>query len=293
VVNNVDTDTEVTYTFEVSEMEDFQVVTHSAVGIPEGDGTTSWFVDISLTPGTVYFWHARAESGSSLGEWMEPARFFVGEGPSLKYPPRGAHILYFRPGLTIIVPETAGTTSAATFTFEIYGDESLSNLITTATIPPATDTETVFHVPLPLPYGQFYWWRVSMNIPGADSLWSETSYFFIIDPENDARNLTAQFVNEIENGSLAMSGWTTNSPYYNMERSDLIKSYSQSESRHIDYTILYFREQSDFLVEYIDAVFMWIQRGSGQAFNDHGIWVLTFVVEDNRWKIYSSFFYEQ
>ncbi len=73
-----------TYEFQVSDRTDFSLgaslttsflVAISQTGVPEGDGRTSFTVDLDLQPTTRMYWRARAVQGSSASGWSEPAMF--------------------------------------------------------------------------------------------------------------------------------------------------------------------------------------------------------------------------
>ena len=295
IVVNIETDIPdpVIYTFQVADNPDFTSPIRIISGVSEGIDVTAWRVDPELDKATQYWWRARAETGLISGDWMEIASFTVGDTATLIDPPDGALLLEFRPGFTVLDPGDSSNNDQFAYTFQVAEDPAFSYPILSIDVPHGSTGSTTFHPSNPLPYGIPFWWRVQVKYSEDDGIWSDSSRFAIFNPEFDARILTDQFVTEIENSSLAMSGWSTNSPYYNLERSELINNYRNSTSIKIEYSILGFAEQDDFLVENIDATFIWSRKFDGRLITDHGLWILMFVVEDYRWKIYSSFFYKQ
>jgi hypothetical protein len=70
-------DGDVTYQFEVSEVDSFPAGsrTSSASAIPQGDGATSWQPPSDLIPAFVYYWHARATNGPLTTDWSKTETF--------------------------------------------------------------------------------------------------------------------------------------------------------------------------------------------------------------------------
>jgi len=222
---------------------------------------------------------------------MQPASFITSSVPLLTKPERGATILEFRPVLVVENASELQPGISFWYTFEVYGDDSLTTPIIRENVAPTGTGVTSVALKQPLPYGETYWWRVRVNITANEGLWTESSYFSIYDPENDAIRLTQEFVDEIESGSLAMSGWSRNSQYYEMEKSDLEYGYAMNSSTSIDYTITGFNQANDLLAENIDSTFTVVRKSDSSIISTPGLWVLSFIIEDDQWKIYSSFFY--
>lgn len=65
-----------TYGFLVYSDEYFTNLVRSTSGIPEGSGTTSWMVDVTLGDGT-YWWRAFSDDGTDRSPLMEGASFIV------------------------------------------------------------------------------------------------------------------------------------------------------------------------------------------------------------------------
>lgn len=291
VVRNIDSEEKdpLYYEFEVSETPDFSEVVAFKVGLPEGNGTTRWKVEPPLDLGMSYWWRVRAESNSNISEWMVPASFVVIHPPTNLEPINGEELLSFRP--TFIVEDSPDEfENPVTYVFEVSSTKNFESPLVSEEVPASANGKTVHKINTPLMYGKAYWWRAGAHFQGVNNLYSQPSQFDIVNPEHSATILTDQFVNEIESFSLAMSGWFRNSRYYEMERNDLIKAYSQSLSIHIVYSLQRFAQQTDLLVEYLNATFIYVQR-SGVKMSASGTWVLQFILDNNQWKIYSSFFY--
>ena len=69
-----------TYTVQVSTLDDFSNVADSESGIAEGaggaeSGQTAWAITRELTEGGLYYWRARAVEGSLIGPWTDAVSF--------------------------------------------------------------------------------------------------------------------------------------------------------------------------------------------------------------------------
>ena len=67
----------VTYQFEVSELDSFPAGnrTSTSDSVPQGDNVTSWQPPSNLISGFLYYWHARASSGTLTSEWSKTETF--------------------------------------------------------------------------------------------------------------------------------------------------------------------------------------------------------------------------
>ena len=73
------------YEFQISDTADFSTaiaayitsfnVTVSRTGVPEGDGRTSYTLDVDLQPTTRFYWRARMTQGSTASEWSAVGKF--------------------------------------------------------------------------------------------------------------------------------------------------------------------------------------------------------------------------
>ena len=74
-----------TYEFQISDTPEFTAVMSRAargyrvvvtkIGVPEGNGTTSFTVDEDLQPTTKLYWRARMVQGTTTSEWSQGASF--------------------------------------------------------------------------------------------------------------------------------------------------------------------------------------------------------------------------
>jgi hypothetical protein len=68
-----------TYRFEVYSDEALTTVVAQVPAVAGGSGSTAWTVDVNLPNNSRYWWRARANDGTAIGQWSAAADFYVNE----------------------------------------------------------------------------------------------------------------------------------------------------------------------------------------------------------------------
>lgn len=155
--------------------------------VAQGSGaTTSWAVPVNLLENTRYYWRVRAKDQFTYGPYSTPACDFfvntVNEAPGvprINTPSFGSQVNSLRPNLTVD-NATDPDEDVLTYTFEVYRDPALSNLVASQAGVAAGATTTTWMVSLDLMEDHTYYWRVRATDP--DNLsgdWSSTGQFFV------------------------------------------------------------------------------------------------------------------
>ncbi|MBI4848508.1 MAG: hypothetical protein HY808_08050 [Nitrospirae bacterium] len=179
-----------TYNFELSSDVAFTQIMASAIGIFEGNGTTSWQVNVPLNDNTSYYWRAQADDWFIEGPWMAPAMFFVNTvndaptAPSIIAPLTGSEIATLSTDITLS-NSTDPDYDLLTYIFEIDTVNTFDspNIIRSGNITEGQGT-TSWHIDN-LNDNAYYYVRVKANDGQADSQWSEVVSFFV-NTANDA-----------------------------------------------------------------------------------------------------------
>jgi subtilase family serine protease len=192
VINNAsDPDsTGLTYDFEVATDADFTNIVASEIGIPEGGGTTSWLVSVSLEENTWYYWRALADDWLDMGPWMETAMFFVNtandapSAPTVISPEDASEIATLYTDI-ILSNSTDADYDPLTYLFEVDTLSSFdsANLIQSVNIPEGIDT-TAWYVD-GFADNMDYFTRAKASDGLAESQWSGVIGFFV-NTANDA-----------------------------------------------------------------------------------------------------------
>jgi hypothetical protein len=137
-------------------------------GIKEGNGVT-WLTLLSpLLENTRYWWRARAHDGTSYGDWMAPAGFFVNvendppSAPILDSPPEGSQVAVFNPILSVrnaADPDSTGLT----YNFVVATDPDLMNIVASVIGVPEGDGITSWVVNQPLQENTIYYWSAQAD----------------------------------------------------------------------------------------------------------------------------------
>ncbi len=155
--------------------------------IAQGSGaTTSWAVPVNLLENTRYYWRVRAKDQFTYGPYSTPACDFfvntVNEAPGvprINTPSFGSQVNALRPDLTVD-NATDPDEDVLTYTFEVYRDPALSNLVASQAGVAAGATTTTWTVSTDLMEDHTYYWRVRATDPDALSGdWSSTGQFFV------------------------------------------------------------------------------------------------------------------
>lgn len=176
------------YEFELYSDQGLTILVASQDNIPQGAGaTTSWAVPVNLLENVRYYWRVRAEDQFTFGPYSTPACDFfvntVNEAPGvprINTPAFGGQVNQLRPDL-IIDNATDPDEDILTYTFEVYGDPALSNLVASQTgVASGAGATTTWTVTTDLVEDTTYYWRARATDP--DNLsgdWSQTGQFFV------------------------------------------------------------------------------------------------------------------
>ncbi|MBW2064875.1 MAG: chitobiase/beta-hexosaminidase C-terminal domain-containing protein [Deltaproteobacteria bacterium] len=168
VENSTDPDGDpVTYDFELYSDRWMTILVAGAYDLPEGTLNTSWGPPDGIQENTWYEWRVRASDGFSYTPWVY-GRFFVNTRndppgpPGLSAPPEGTEVDSGNP-LLEITNSVDPDGDAVTYTFEVYPDSAMSQLL--ASSPPLTSDpsgSTRWVVDSPLEDNTWYYWRAAV-----------------------------------------------------------------------------------------------------------------------------------
>ena len=157
------------YTFEVATDSGFGNKVQSKTGIAEGSGGQTTVRLDTLTPGTDYYWRARAEAAGTTGVFGPTYKFTVGpavtlNAPTLLSPAAGAQT-DARPTFTVNNATRTGPASPVTYRFEIAANPGFNPLSLDVTVPEDTTGRTTLRIqrPAELPAETTIYWRVTAS----------------------------------------------------------------------------------------------------------------------------------
>ncbi|MGA1869614.1 MAG: MopE-related protein, partial [bacterium] len=200
--------------------------------LAEGEGTTSWRVDDTLSDNVFYYMRARAFDGINYSGWMETIPFFINTAndppsvPTHSWPPDLSEVTNLQPVLKINNAADIDF-DPLTYQFEVYSDPTMATLYSTAEeIEEGADGTTSWRIDSPLEDHTHYWWRVqAKDNEGIMSEWTDLFQFFV----------------NMANGSPSVP--SIYSPYDGEEVGDLIPELTVNNSTDPDLDILtYFLE---------------------------------------------------
>jgi MYXO-CTERM domain-containing protein len=176
-----------TYKFELYRDPAMTILVIAQENIAQGAGlTTSYQVPVSLLENTHYYWRVRAKDGFTFGPWSAPAcGFFVNtnneppNAPRINSPVFGGQANSLTPVLKVdnaLDPDE----DVLTYSYEVYRDQVLSQLVTAVAGRPAGVGTSQWQVNVNLAEDTTYYWRARAvdpdNVPGD---WSSTGRFFV------------------------------------------------------------------------------------------------------------------
>ncbi|MBW2031292.1 MAG: calcium-binding protein, partial [Deltaproteobacteria bacterium] len=166
ITNSTDADGDrLSYEFEVFSDPGLSTMVSSGSNIAEGTGQTSWTPPEPLNDNSRYYWRVRATDGYSFSLWAYGS-FFVNTGnePPLafytSYPADGAEVFSLTPLLE--VSNSADVDDGpVTYTFQVYSDAALTDMVASSGSVPGTGTGTTsWVVDVPLEDNSTYYWKV-------------------------------------------------------------------------------------------------------------------------------------
>jgi hypothetical protein len=168
-----------TYIFELDKVETFDSSDLWSSGeLDQGPGSTTSCPISGLSDNTRYHWRVKATDGFAESPWSA-ADFFVNtvndppSAPTLKNPGDGSWVNTLKPVLEVNAATDADQ-DVLYYTFEIYADEGLSQLLSASTL-----DEPVCSVDAALADNTRYWWRArAEDEHGAVSNWTAKASFF-------------------------------------------------------------------------------------------------------------------
>lgn len=155
-----------TYTFEVAYDAGFSSKVATLTGVTQGTNGQTTAVFASLLANNTYYWHARADVGSSSGAFSTAYSFTVGAQVTLSAPglvaPANASTVPPRPTLTVTNVTKTGAAGAITYKFDISDTSAFVTITSTGTVAEGAG-QTSYTPGSDLVVGQTYYWRVTAS----------------------------------------------------------------------------------------------------------------------------------
>lgn len=172
------------YTFEVATDAAFTAKVQTKAGVTQGtNGQTTAALD-ALGAGK-YYWHARADSGSTIGGFGPTLSFTVGAAVSLSAPlaisPGNGTSVLQTPTLTVGNSTKTGPADQITYRFDVSDSASFSTIVASGTVNEGA-SQTSYVVSPALAVGRTYYWQATAidSSNGATSLPSAVQSFIAI-----------------------------------------------------------------------------------------------------------------
>ncbi|MEK6607157.1 MAG: PKD domain-containing protein [Myxococcota bacterium] len=187
VVNATDPQEDaLSYAFELYGDEALLALVATVTEWPEGGGgTTTWTPSVVLSEDVRYCWRVRAADAHVSGPWSVVRCFLLNtlnnapSAPGISSPAVGGQAMSLMPALSVTNAMDPDD-ETLTYTFEVYGDVELTDVVTMATEVEQGEGTTAWTVGVALVEDVFYWWRVRAKDPQERSgPWSSTGLFFV------------------------------------------------------------------------------------------------------------------
>ncbi|MCB9559102.1 MAG: PKD domain-containing protein [Kofleriaceae bacterium] len=174
------------YEFELYSDVGLTILVASQAGIPEGvGGQTQWSVPVNLLENQTYYWRVRAEDQFTFGQFSATCSFFVNTvneapgAPRINTPAFGGQVNSLTPTLTVD-NATDVDMDPLTYTFEVYSDPALSNLVASENGVASGTGTTSWVTTATLVEDTTYYWRArATDDEGLDGDWSQNGKFFV------------------------------------------------------------------------------------------------------------------
>ncbi len=158
---------------------------------PGSDGMGNPLPPVMFTEDTTYYWRSRAHDPYVAGMWSNTGSFFFNAvhhpptAPSISMPMDGAKVKQTHPTLTINNAHSPDGLKL-TYTFELYSDQILTQLVEASKNPVAEGGmgETSYNVTTDLTaFANYYWRAKATDEQNLDGPWSKTARFSVF-PNN-------------------------------------------------------------------------------------------------------------
>ncbi|OGL48321.1 MAG: hypothetical protein A2161_12640 [Candidatus Schekmanbacteria bacterium RBG_13_48_7] len=167
------------YDFQLFNDKSWKQLIDQGTDIQEGTEYTQWKINIQLQFGVRYYWRVRAKTEYSEGNWEVQSDFRVKNifPPTLYSPIDGETMDSLTP--LLCVTDSTGISGQRYYDFEVYADESLTQLKAQKQGQPEISGKTCWQVNVALSTNSHYYWRARCRIAGEQSDWSDPEYFYI------------------------------------------------------------------------------------------------------------------
>jgi hypothetical protein len=158
-----------TYTFDVATDSGFSTIVYTKKGVAQGaNGQTSASIDTKLAPSTVYFWRARAVSGTTVGPAQPTRTFTMGPDVILQKPvlasPAQNGSATGTATLVVNRVDRSGPAGQITYQFDVSSSSSFDRIVFTKKVTEQSGSTTSTAVPTTsLTPGSTYSWRVQAS----------------------------------------------------------------------------------------------------------------------------------
>jgi len=179
-----------TYQYQVFSDAAMTVRVTEGLFVTEGNGTTSWDVDIALNDNTHYYWRARASGWILQSDWVSSTFFVntVNDAPgqfNISAPQDNVWVKSFTPELSV-TNSTDVDEDKLSYRFEVYSDQAMTSLITAVdNILPGANGITAWTVDATLTENTWVTWRAVVTDEHGLSTVSNSATIFI-NTVNDA-----------------------------------------------------------------------------------------------------------
>ncbi|HEX4348426.1 MAG TPA: hypothetical protein VHZ73_12695 [Vicinamibacterales bacterium] len=156
-----------TYTFEVAYDAGFSSKIATQSGVTEGSGGQTSTTITSLLASNTYYWHARADGGSTTGVFSPTYQFKVGgqvtlAAPVPVSPVNNAIVTPTGNSFTVTNAVKTGPAGPLTYKFDISTSQGFSPIVATQTVSEGA-TQTTYTPSQAFTAGLTYYWRVTVN----------------------------------------------------------------------------------------------------------------------------------
>ena len=148
------------YTFQIATDPAFATVV-ATKNVPQGAGQTSVKRD-ALAPGKDYYWHARTQSGDTVGVFTSALKFTIGSAVVLQapipVPPASGDAVVPHATFTVTNAARTGPAGQVTYKFEVAASQAFSPILASGAQPEGNG-QTSFTVAQDLPEQTNLFWR--------------------------------------------------------------------------------------------------------------------------------------